>query len=379
MLRCLNWFMLIFYLLPFCLVASGQYVLGFFQVLIIIGSFYFGQSLIRIPKESLAVEYKDYLTIGSEALLLFVVLYIILRANLIFDVFTNVANGTFSDWALKNAVDRYKGGGDLGVLHNLGTAAFISYAVALGMHSPKCRKMGFYSIFLLMFVVESFSLGRASILLASMALAVEVVIRNNRGLQEWSSLKAAIAGSLVLLLLILIFGVSAVLRVGESDDLFSILKFKLGEYTLASYQAFYIWAWLPSEPLEFGKNTFTSIAKIVFSYEAAQGNYAAVYTDFGLTPIFTTIRGFLADFGAGGTAFLFGLFGWSIKLFTYRRVKFWSFIFLRTILFLLMFVIYSPFFFTTALIGFFFPYILIGLYIFSNMLLDQFPLRKRVS
>jgi oligosaccharide repeat unit polymerase len=379
MLRSLNWFVLIFYLLPFCLTASSQYAVGFFQVIIVIGSFYLGQSLIRIPEDCVVVEYKDYLTIGPVVLLLAAALYIILRATLILDVFTNIGNGTFSEWALQNAVDRYNGGDNLGALHNFGTCAFISYAVALGMLAPNHRKMCFYLILFLMFIVESFSLGRASILLAVVVLAIELVFRNNKALQELRFLKAAIGASTVLILVILVFGVSAGLRIGENADFFSILKFKLGEYTLASYQAFYIWSGFPSEPLEFGKNTFTSIAKIVFSFESAQGNYAAVYTDFGLTPIFTTMRGFLADFGTGVTAFLFGLFGWSIKLFTYRKVKFWSFIFLRTILFLLIFVIYSPFFFTTALIGFFFPYILIGLYIFSNMLFDQFPLRKRVS
>ena len=376
MLRSLNWFVLIFYILPFTLTASSQYMVGFFQVIIVIGSFYLGQSLIRVPKDYPVVEYKDYLTIGPIVLLFFVVLYIILRATLILDVFTNIGNGTFQGWALQNAIDRYNGEDNLGVLHNFGTCAFISYAVALGMLAPNQRKMSFYLILFLMFVVESFSLGRASILLAIVALAIELVFRNNKALYELSFLKAAIVASSVLLLMILIFGVSAGLRIGENADFFSILKFKLGEYTLSSYQAFYIWSEFPSEPLEFGKNTFTSIAKIVFSYEATQGNYAAVYTDYGLTPIFTTMRGFLADFGTFVTALLFGLFGWSIKFFTYRKVKFWTFIYLRTILFLLIFLIISPFFFTTALIGFFFPYILVGLYIFSYMLFNQFALRK---
>ena len=296
MSKSISWFILLFYLVPFTIVLEYQFILGYTQVLTIFLCFFIGSAFFIKSDKLVPVDINKKYDSGISMMLFILSLYIFFRFSLISQVLENLLSGTFTQWALLNAVGRYQGGDDLGVLHNIGTALFIAYAVSLGMYSLRGRFI-FYIILIMMLVVESFSLGRASILLAVVAMTIEIIIRKNKSLQTSSSFNYLRLILGIVTILLIIFGTSAFFRLGVEDNVFEILQFQLGEYTLASYQAFYIWSEQMPEKLLFGQNTFASLGKVLFSTEVAQGYYDAVETDFGFTPIYTNIRGFLEDFG----------------------------------------------------------------------------------
>lgn len=379
MSKSISWFILLFYLVPFTIVLEYQFILGYIQVLTIFLCFFIGSAFFIKSNKLVPIDINKKYDSGISMMLFMLSLYIVFRFPLILEVIENLLSGTYAEWALQNAIERYRGGDDLGVLHNIGTALFIAYAVSLGMYSSRGRFI-FYTILIMMLVVESFSLGRSSILLAGVAMVIEIIIRKNKSLQNFSSLNYMKLILGLVLILFIVFGTSAFFRLGGAEEnVFEILQFKLGEYTLASYQAFYIWSEQIPEKLLFGQNTFSSLGKIFFSTEVAQGYYDAVETDFGFTPIYTNIRGFLEDFGILGVCMLFFVFGYIVKYCTYSNIGFFKLFFLRIVLYLILFVIYSPFLFTTALIGFFFPYIFLGLYLLLNTARKQRTFHEFIS
>lgn len=370
-------FIIFIYLLPFTMAINSIYFLEYFHVLIILSAFFLG-GLLSKPffKNCNPQDYKNLYVPKFNILIFVFVAYLCFRSITIIEVLSQLYNGTYADWALSNAIKRYDGIYDLGIVQKIGTVFFITYAFLLGAYGARKNYLYLSLAFLFMIFIELSGLARAGALLATTALCVEMVIRFNVKLNCMKFGSYFKYGFLCIGVLILIFLFGAYFRVAGKENILLTLIDKFYVYTIAMYQALFIWMGSENSYLTtYGFNTFTSIFKLIGD-TSSQGFYLPVHTQFGWTNIYTNIRGLLSDFGIIITILFYMTFGFLLRLYSFSKLTPMSYFFVRIILFFIIFILYSPFLFFTVFLSIIFSYLLIIIFMEENVLLHRRELRN---
>lgn len=348
-----------FYILPFIVVFRVDYAIEWLAVAAIISAYAIGAFVgMSLVGRRLYVDRSAFFLVGYRRLVFVAFVYVCVRYPLIVDVVSHVISGDYAVWAQSNAVERYSGYAHVSLMDKIGTVFFVAYGFLLGAAPRKLMLWGLY-LYVPMIFIESSGLARAGVLLSLSAFLVEYIIRNNLKFAQITVIGYVPRLALVLIGLMVVFTFSAVMRIYDEDDVAGILSSKVASYTIAIYEALFIWM---AGERDFwggyGVNTFASIYKF-FGYKASQGFYEPVLTSYGYTNVFTNIRGLISDFGLFGAALFYILIGYSVVSFSRARLGSLGYLFMRFIMYIFMFPLLSPFIFTSVLAGFVLSYLLI--------------------
>ena len=354
------------YVIPFTIVYNKDYQLSYLSILFLFSGFYFGNIILK-TKNLKPIDYSNFMVSNNLFFFIFFVLYVFFKHELVINVFTHLIEGDLIEWSLEKATSRYRGfEEEPGILYNLGTTCMFIYASLLGT----IEKRKYYFLFILglffIFFIESSTLGRAGTFAALIALFSELIIRKNYFFQKLSYFKLFKYSFFPILILSVVFLYSALNRLGPQDDVYEILIIKLGEYIIGPYEAFFIWHnnfaynYISNPPLF---NLFTSIYKLG-GITVEQGAYDLIKTNYGYTNIFTVMRGLYADLGFYLSFLVLFLYGLFLKYFTFKRMNYFQYFYVRVLLSITLMVVFSPFYFTTFLIANIISYLL--LFIINN-------------
>lgn len=375
MYRISSIYIFVLYIIPFTLLLNSKFLFEFYQVMIIFSAFYVGGFMLKIDKHAKPIDYKNFYVSNETVLLIVALLYFIVNYKTTIDTFLHLlVYQDYASWALENAIKRYAGEFEGGFLKKLSTIFFITYMIMLGAYGFGKKWKLFYFLLLLILIIESSALARAGVLIGFVAYFSEFLIRHNYYFSTIKNKKLLKIGATLLLIAFIIFFFSAYFRIQNEDNISDILMVKLGEYILATYEALFVWMQNAKEYANtYGLSTFAGIYKIFTNVHVQSGFYNLVETEYGPTVIFTTIRGFLADFGFSATVLIFLSTGTLVKYFTYKRMNLISYFFIRLIIFLILYMLYSPFLFATILIAYVLAYILL---VVSNVKFRNIEVKK---
>ena len=353
-------FIFVIYILPFTIVLDTKFFFEYFQVITILLAFILGGYIVHKPKYKEPIDYTSFYIFNNKILFIIFIIYFLLNLNLYIDILKHLlVYKDYTHWLLENTIARYAGELDTGPIKKISTILFMIYMILLGAYQGGNKKIYYFLLFLL-FIAETAALSRATVLMGFVAFFIEYLIRNNCYFSMLKSKQIVKIGLYVFFLLAIIFFFSAYFRVQNETNIEEILLKKIGEYIIAHYEALFMWMQNINDYANtYGFSTFTALYKIFTNVEVQSGFYDGVNTSYGHTVIFTTIRGFLADFGYIVTVFLFFIFGFLIKYFTYHRMTFISYFFIRIILFLLLYIFYSPFLFATVFVAYMLSYFIL--------------------
>jgi oligosaccharide repeat unit polymerase len=355
----LNKFIFMLYVVPFVFAIKIEFFLPFILVGTYVLCYYLGVYAIGLEcKKARVVDHSIQFNASRKLINILFIVYLCARYQQIADMIANFISGSYGDWALQNALDRYAYDEDPGVVWKFGTVAYVCLMTTMGTARKLISKKHLIFIFA-SFLIETSQLGRASTLIATAMLAVEYLIRSNKVFYNVSFKQSMKYGFFIILSMSVIFFTSAYMRLTDGDAVFEILIHKLLVYTIAMYQAFY--AWMNDynfDSIDLGFYTFTPIFKM-FGYEVTQGLYPLVETDFGSTNIYTTLRGLVADFSIIGPCILFLFSGFYVKLMTHTKLNKINYFLLRFSILMMVYVIYSPFYFSTVFVGWMLSYVLV--------------------
>jgi oligosaccharide repeat unit polymerase len=189
-----------------------------------------------------------------------------------------------------------------------------------------------------MIVYLSSGLARAGVFMGIVAMISVLILNARFHLGKKSNFSLIKYFLIISLAFFLIFFISAYGRVQNEQDIFQILTFKLGEYSLAMYEALFFWAdKYDFTTLTFGRNTFTVVYKL-FGYSPPQGFYEDVaITSYGETVIYTVFRGVIEDFSIFSVLFFFIV---SLSISFYSKKNIFTKLDLILVLFSLNFILY---------------------------------------
>lgn len=362
------------YFIPVLAIYSDTYKFEVIQLLVIYTGFLVGViASVSLSKNKQVKDHFYRYRVDNEVFYLLFVLYVLCKSSSLIELVQVIVNGDFSQWALAKALNRYENFEEVSKVtffQRLGTLSFLMSGSIIASLSGK-KKMPILMMFIMVFN-ESASLARLGVLLVFISTVVEVVIRNNYKIQKFSLYQLIKVYFYIFILLMAIFSFSAYYRVSTNDDAINIVINKLGIYTLAMYEA--LFSWMQGNSSGYGSGngfyTFAGVFKM-FGVEVQQGFYGLTNTRFGNTNIYTSIRGFLSDFGLFGTSFLFMLIGFITTVFCFHKLNFFTYNLLRFIYFLFLFCLFSPFIHFNTFVA----YIISGL-ICSTIPIGFFKLRK---
>jgi len=349
------------YLIPFTIVYEKDYQLTYLSILFLFFGFHFGNIILK-SRNLKPIDYSNFMVSNNFLLFISFALYVFFKHELVFNVFIHLIQQDFIEWSLETAQSRYRGHEeDPGILYNLGTTSMFIYAALLGT----IEKRKYYFLFILglifIFLIESSTLGRAGTFAALVVLFSEVVIRKNNFFQNLSYFKFFKYSFLPILIISVVFLYSAINRMGSQDDVIEILIVKLGEYIIGPYDAFFIWhnnfAFNDTSNLPLF-SLFTSIYKLS-GITVDQGVYDLIETNYGYTNIYTVMRGLYTDLGFYFSFFILFLFGLFLKYFTFKRMSYFQYFYVRIFLSITLMVVISPFYFSTFLIANIISYIML--------------------
>jgi len=369
-------FLIMAYLVPMLIVFPGHQGTSIAIILTALIGFIISQFVVyEIIKKRRWVDYSNSFTTSVKIIFLVAIVYLIARFSYIVEIIEHIFLGDYFEWALNNAVLRYKGEIRGGVLTKISTIAFISYSALLGgyiSNQPKYKTL-LLTILIAMIFIESSSLARATVIMALLAFMVEYIIRNNLFFMTASWKRLGNFLLIIFLFLLIISMFSAYNRLSPGDDISQLLINKFSEYSLGMYDALLIW--LDSTDIsDYGDGgffySFASFYKI-FGVDVPAGFYTAVETKFGLTNIFLNVKGLLLDFGIFGLAIFFILSGFLLTYWSVKRMQWLGYMFLRSVLFMLLYVPYSPFIFSTVFIGFQLAGVIFGLFSINKIRLPN--------
>lgn len=334
------------YLMPVLLLYTDEYKFEVFQLLIVYFSFLVGVfSSLYLSKGKVIQDHFDKYRVDNEVFYILFIVYVICKLPNLVELAQVMISGNFSQWALQKALNRYENFEEVSqvsFIQRLGTLSFIMSGTIVATLNGK-KKIPLLMMFIMIFN-ESASLARLGVLLVFCSAVIEIVIRNNYKIQQISLSKLIrIYGALAILLLA-IFTFSAYFRVATHDNAGEIVVQKLGIYTVAMYEALFNWMQTNVSDYSqgYGFYSFAGIYKI-FGVEVQQGFYGLSNTRFGNTNIYTSIRGYLADFGIFGTAIIFMMIGFVTTVFCTHKLNIFQYNILRSVYFLFVFCLFSPF------------------------------------
>lgn len=348
------WFILV-YIIPFAYVLEREFVVAFISIIIAIFAFYFS-SFWNIAQDKTPINYSGFFTSSPRQLSVCFLCYLIFKYSYIMIVLGHLINGDLIEWSLENAIARYSGDAeDVSLFYQLGVISMFVYSMLLGSFGVADRKtliLGYLGLAFI-FIIESSTLGRAGTLFCLVGLFSEVLIRKSSYFQKLRFKKLVKLFAMLIVIIACVFLYSAINRLDSSDDVGEILKVKVGEYVVAPYQAFYVWERNPdlqNTPSYPFFNLLTAIYKLNGVF-VMQGSYSMVSTSYGETNIYTVFRALYADLGWFLTTIFMFCFGVVIKYVTYFKMNWMSYFVIRSILFIFIFTIYSPYYSSTFFIA----------------------------
>ncbi|EOX1305312.1 oligosaccharide repeat unit polymerase [Vibrio cholerae] len=354
-------FLLVFYIFPFTITLTDTFYFEFIQVILILFGFVYAQvSLGFICRNIPQVDYRRFYIPTFRTVLIVGFLYLAINHQLVIESITHLSNGTYGSWALDNAVKRYEGEVTPGIFPRIAVIFFITYCALLGSYGFRKGALYLYCLLFFFFIIESAGLSRAGILLGITLLATDFIIRNSLVLNRLKFIRYFKYSFVVFFVLIGIFFFSAYMRIAGSEDVLDILLKKFYSYTVAMYQALYIWMSDNTDAYgtTFGFSTFTSVYKL-FGAQTVQGFYLPTVTDYGITNIYTNLRGLLTDFGFIGAFIIFFIIGFSLKYYSHCRMSVFSLLLVRCQLYFFVFLLYSPYLFSTVFTGLLLSHVLL--------------------
>jgi oligosaccharide repeat unit polymerase len=352
MYKFISIYLFLFYCVPFFIAAiAGNFYYSLLPITLLFLAFFIPLTVLSSKK---LANYEKKFLISSRPLILIALIYFILRIDYLIEITTHILDGSLSEYTLSLVINRYAGDeSQISIIQKMSAALIVTYGSLLAWYESEGGLFNrFLLIFIVMLVVESMSLARAGALLALSAFISDFVVRKNNSLCKYGGYEYFKKFFIIILLMLLIFYFSAYFRLSENDYTFSVLYEKTLTYSLASYEALLIWLVdFDLNASTYGLATFTAIYKI-FGYVAPQGFYSPIDTSYGLTNVYTNIRGLLSDFGMVGALVIFSFMGLVIKYCSMKEVGFLGFFILRNIIFFLIFLFISPFNFFSTFFGF---------------------------
>jgi len=351
------------YLLPFTIVLQQKYLFEYIQVVTIVSCFFFGGFIsTKTIKQACSANYEYYLIPRYKYVLVVAVFYFIFKAAILMEVLSHLFSGDFFKWALENAIQRYESNVKLSVWYQLGTVSFLIYSSLLGAYGWRKKSLILFFIYFLMLIVESAALARAGILIGFCMIFVEFIIRNNKKLSDMSYISYFKLATISVISLGAIFFFSAYFRISHKDNVVEILLEKLSTYTLAMYEALFVWMQqVNAYFFGYGYFTFNPIFRL-FGDKPRQGFYLLTETSYGYTNIYTGIRGLLSDFGFLGAAFVVFLAGYKLHQLSKIKANILDYLLLKIIILLIVYILMSPFYFTTVILAYLSSFVYIILF-----------------
>lgn len=299
------------------------------------------------------VDYNNRFSVNPRSFYLVFLSYFVLNNTAIISLAQAIISGSYIEFLVANNVQRYEdpSANYKGIASQIGGVFFLmSGSLAAAARGHKIR---IHALLFCMIVIESASLARLGVLFIFVTYFVEIVIRRNYSFETQSLGRyLKILGVLVPSLLI-VYSFSAYMRVVNATNPVEIAFMKLGSYTIAIYEALVIWMrdFSDSYGNFHGLMSFSSLFKIA-GITFPQGFYELVDTRFGGTNVYTSIRGFLSDFGLTLTCCFFFMQGYVIRLYSYNLLSGLSYNLVRLLLFMLMFPLISPFVYLNITLAF---------------------------
>lgn len=313
MRKIINIFFIVVYIIPFAFTNQNYWIsFGFFLILINLIFFLVGLNYFKSSNSLFVLNSK--IEISSFSFFIIFFLFCIVTNFNLLKIFLSLFDGSYLVNGLEQAKDRYNIGEGSSLTDKVATVFFFLYSFCLGTLNKNSKLKILFSLFYLVMVVYFLSsLARAGVFISIVAISATLIINNRFYLNNVSVLKILKFFLISFLILMSVFLIPAYGRVQYDDKIVEILFFKLGEYTIAMYEALLIWIKSYSfTEITFGKNTFTFIFKL-FGYKVPQGFYTEVVdTRFGETVIFTIFRGLIQDFSVF-SIFIFYFLGISIS------------------------------------------------------------------
>lgn len=361
MAKILSLYFLIVYAAPLLLSTRIVYSFEVFQLAVVFVGYSLGALLgsLSTPSGSIA-RHESYAVASTVSIVLILVSYFIVRLPLLSDVVQKLLSGTYSSWALQNAINRYSGDVTSSFYDKIAVILFICYGFLVGtIRNNGYRLYWPLIVFGLMILIEMSGLARAGVLLAISAAASEHLIRNNyiyAKIKSSGLFLRAIGASAVLAA---VFVFAAYMRVYSSSNPWETVAQKVPIYTIAMYEALLGWMHsVDNYQWSFGYNTFTAFYKILGS-DVRQGFYDVTPTGYGATNVYTTLRGVFDDFGLPGAVIVYSGMGYLFMRYQKKALSPFSYLVLRLAVFFFIFVLYSPFIFSTCLAAFLLSYVIL--------------------
>lgn len=337
------WFFL--YFAPFSVIGFNHDALEHISTIMVLLGFPLGVCLVRSCSKNVhPYDYLERFAVSGRIIYVLFLVYMLANVGNILSITSALIHGELLSYSYGRVVERYDGAGPskADLISRLGTISFLM----IGSLLPYAEAKNKYILFILVFImvgIESAGLARLGVLFLFTSFAIGYVIKNNTAISKMSLYKLAVIGCYLLTLLMVIFIFSAYFRVSHKDNVLEILFIKLLVYTIAMYDAFYIW--FQAQPYVgngFGFSTVAGVYKII-GHEVPQGFYTLSFTAYGPTNIYTNLRGLISDLGLV-LSFLFFVFcGGLITTCAYKRMDCWSFILLHVTMFKFIFILISPY------------------------------------
>ena len=354
------WFFL-YFIPPLFFIGKG-YNFEIFQLFVINLAFLLGffTAYFMTNQRNTYIDYSNFYSTKLSILYIVFIVYFIGKFQILLLLSDALLNGNFFQFALNNAVQRYEDFESVSKQSVLGRLATIAFLMSgFLMATVERRSYLLWFLFALMIIMESMALARLGVLIVLVTFFVEYSIRHNSFIQAYSPVKLAKIATFLLLVLFVIFFFSAYGRIHDKDEVLEILLNKLGIYTIAMYPALLEWMnQVNTYGSDYGTNIFAGIYKI-FGFQTDQGFYKLTNTVYGPTNIYTNLRGMLADLGFYLTCLLFFAVGFSINFYSKVSLNKYSYLLVRFLLFLFLFVLFSPFIHFNTFAAFMISWILI--------------------
>lgn len=337
---------LFIHILPFLIVTDNFYQL--LPLFLVWFPFLLG---INLPSKKKLIPknftYSAVYVKNSTIILLFI-FYFLFKSQYIIETFMALVNGEIAQLAIDRVVLRYSGDQVVPVWINLGTIIYFTLSFSIGTQIGKDKKSKYILfLYIIICLIELSSLAKLSVILGILMLIFSYIYNHRFYLDNISYVKIFSYYFFSIMFSFLFLFLLAYSRVyNETNPVDIVLHDKLSLYTIAMYDAFFKWFETYQSVLNYGKNTFSFIWKLL-GYSFPQGFYQGIQTNYGFTNIYTIYRNLFSDFPPSIVAVIMLGLGISIRVLSYRIYNPFFFMFGFIAFMLISFVINSVFTFTT--------------------------------
>ena len=352
-----NIYIIYFFLLPiFFLFDFSNFSISYFFILSIFVFFLVGLNLRWNRDANVRSSKYSILHINVFYFYLFFCLYFV-DFTTHFDTLVSIYNGEYFKAGIEKSIERYNYETKPSLLSQFSTIFYFCFCYFLGVVLSAAantihKKIFYIFLWIVLAVFETSTLSRASLVLGITGFATTFLYNYRYEFPKISILKIHIYFVLTLVVLVVVFSISAFGRVSNSENAIDIVLEKMSSYTIAMYEALLLWVnKFDFSSIKFGVNTFTFLPKL-FGVKFESGFYLLTDTKFGETNIYTFIRGIIEDFSLF-SVFIFFLMGLQLNLLDTKLKPTKLFIFFNLwVVNFFMYPMISIFNFTTYFLGY---------------------------